>query len=88
MPGQSYHALYRYGGQLPSRSGTTFVGSQLMANYDTPDSYPSADGPRSDCWQHANRSVVPVGKWSCVEWQFDGPNNTMRIWLDGARLPT
>ena len=28
--------------------------------------------------------VVPVGTWACVEWQFDGPNNQMRLWLDGA----
>ena len=36
-------------------SGTTFVGSQLMANYDTPDSYQTPSvGPKSDCWLHAN----------------------------------
>ena len=39
VPGATYHALYRYGGQLPVMQGGTFVGSQLMANYDTPDSY-------------------------------------------------
>jgi hypothetical protein len=76
VPGQSYHAQYRYGGQLPIAAG-----SQLMANYDTPDSY-SGTGPSSDCWNHANGTVVPVGVWSCVEWQFDGGTNTMRLWLD------
>jgi hypothetical protein len=88
VPGQSYHALYRYGGQLPVMQGTTFVGSQLMANYETPDSYaPTSNGPPSDCWHHANGTVVPVGKWTCVEWRFDGANNEMRMWLDGAPLP-
>jgi hypothetical protein len=46
VDGQSYHALYRYGGQQPVMNGTTFVGSQLMANYETPDSY-SGTGPSS-----------------------------------------
>ena len=85
IAGQNYHALYRYGGQHPIMNGSTFVGSQLMANYETPDSY-SGNGPSSDCWQHANKVVVPEGKWSCAEWQFDGPNNTMRFWLDGAPI--
>jgi hypothetical protein len=83
IAGQSYHALYRYGGQHPVMSGSTFVGSQLMANYETPDSY-GGNGPSSDCWKHASAVVVPAAKWSCVEWQFDGPNNGMRFWLDGA----
>jgi hypothetical protein len=83
VPGQSYHALYRYGGQQPVTDGGAFVGSQLMANYDTPDSY-SGTGPSSDCWNHSKGTVMPVGRWACVEWQFDGPNDTMRFWLDGA----
>jgi hypothetical protein len=85
VAGQSYHALYRYGGQQPVTQNGAFVGSQLMANYDTPDSY-SGTGPKSDCWFHANKRVVPAGKWSCVEWKFDGANNQMRMWLDGAAL--
>jgi hypothetical protein len=87
VPGASYHALYRYGGQLPVTQGTTFVGSQLMANYDTPDSY-SGTPPASDCWQHADKVVVPVGRWACVEWKFDGPGNRMNQWLDGAAVPS
>jgi hypothetical protein len=85
VPGATYHALYRYGGQLPVMQGSTFVGSQLMANYDTPDSY-GGTGPSSDCWKHASKVVVPDGRWSCAEWEFDGPNNTMRFWLDGAAV--
>jgi hypothetical protein len=90
VPGATYHALYRYGGQLPVMQGSTFVGSQLMANYDTPDSYPIGSGtpPASDCWQHADKVVVPVGRWACVEWKFDGPNNHMNLWLDGAAVPS
>ena len=85
IAGQTYHALYRYGGQHPVMQGSTFVGNQLMANYETPDSY-SGNGPSSDCWKHANAIVVPVGTWSCAEWQFDGPANTMRFWLNGAAV--
>ena len=85
IAGQNYHALYRYGGQHPVMNGSTFVGNQLMANYETPDSY-GGTGPSSDCWKHASKVVVPAGNWSCAEWQFDGPNNTMRFWLDGAAV--
>jgi polysaccharide lyase-like protein len=87
IAGQNYHALYRYGGQHPVMNGSTFVGSQMMANYETPDSY-GGTGPSSDCWKHSNKVVVPVGKWSCAEWQFDGATNTMRFWLDGAAVDT
>jgi hypothetical protein len=87
IAGQNYHALYRYGGQHPVMNGSTFVGSQMMANYETPDSY-GGTGPSSDCWKHANKVVIPVGKWSCAEWQFDGTTNTMRFWLDGAAVDT
>jgi hypothetical protein len=88
VPGQSYHALYRYGGQIPIMDGGgAFVGSQLMANYDTPDSYSSPPvGPSSDCWLHADKEVVPVGKWSCAEWEFDTNDNSMHFWLDDKAL--
>jgi hypothetical protein len=85
VPAETYHALYRYGGQHPVTNGGTFVGTQLMANYDTPDSY-SGTGPKSDCWDHADKVVLPTGRWACVEWQFDGPNDTMRFWLDGTAI--
>jgi len=87
VPGQSYSAVYRYGGQTPLTSGTTFLGSQLMANYDTPDSYNTpAVGPSSDCWLHANTEVVPVTTWTCAEWMFDTTHNTMRFWQSGTEL--
>lgn len=85
VEGQSYHALYRYGGQLPITADGAFVGSQWMANYETPDSY-SGTGPSSDCWQHANQSVIPTSAWSCLEWKFDGQNNALSLWLDGEPL--
>jgi hypothetical protein len=84
----SYTALYRYGGQLPVVKDGAFVGSQLMANYDTPDSYNSpAVGPATDCWNHSMGNVVPVGKWTCAEFHFNGANNEMQLWLDGVELP-
>jgi hypothetical protein len=85
VPGQTYHAVYRYGGQLPVDTDATFVGSELLANYDTPDSYSTpAVGPSTDCWLHSNSRVVPVGAWTCAEWGFDGPNNTMHFWMNGT----
>ena len=84
----SYTALYRYGGQLPVVEGGSFVGSQLMANYETPDSYNSPPvGPPTDCWNHSSGKVVPVAKWTCAEFRLDGANNEMQLWLDGAELP-
>jgi hypothetical protein len=85
VSGENYHALYRYGGQQPVLENGAFVGSQWMANYETPDSY-SGNGPSSDCYQHASGKVIPVGQWSCVEWQFDGPNNALSLWVDGEPL--
>ncbi len=88
VPGQNYHALYRYGGQHPiTDGGGAFLGNQLMANYDTPDSYQNPPvGPGSDCWLHADKKVVPVGKWACAEWKFDGAQSRMQFWLDGTEL--
>jgi hypothetical protein len=85
VPDGGYHAVYRYGGQLPvTADDGGFAGSQMMASYDTPDSYNATpSGPASDCYEHGGR-VVPVQTWTCVEWEFDGTSDTMRMWLDGA----
>jgi hypothetical protein len=83
VPGQTYHSIYRYGGQQPVMNGGTFVGSNMMANYETPDWYGDKSTPGSDCWHHANQRVIPVNQWTCVEWKFDGANNGMQLWLDG-----
>ena len=85
IPGQTYHAMYRYGGQHPITNGSAFVGSQWMANYETPDSY-GGNGPGSDCWFHANKTVAPTGAWSCAEWKFESATNQMRFWLDGKPI--
>jgi hypothetical protein len=82
VQGQTYHAAYRLGGQHAISAG-----NQLMGNYETPDGY-SGNGPRSDCWHHATGKVVPVGRWSCFEWQYDGPNNAMTMWVDGMEILT
>jgi hypothetical protein len=89
VAGQGYDAIYRYGGQIPVVDGSNnFVGSEMMANYETPGFYQSPPvGPGSDCWLHADKNVVPVGGWACAEWMFDGPHNTMRFWLDGTEVP-
>lgn len=88
VPGKGYHALYRYGGQHPISEGGRFVGSQLMANYETPDIYQSPPvGIGSDCWLHSDKKIVPVGRWACIEWRFDGSADRMQLWLDGAELP-
>ncbi len=87
VPGQAYRAYYRYGGQSPITNGAAFVGNELMANYDTPDSYAMpAVGPSTDCWLHADKVVVPVGKWTCAEWKFDGVANKMQFWMDGSEV--
>lgn len=80
-----YHAFYRYGGQSPETAADGgFLGNGLMANYDTPDSYNATPvGPSTDCYLHST-TVVPVGVWSCAEFEFDGPNNTMKFTLNGA----
>jgi len=85
VPSQTYHSAYRLGGQHPIMNGSTFAGSQLMANYETPDSY-SGNGPGSDCWRHASGVVLPTARWSCVEWSYDGPNNAITMWLDGTQV--
>ena len=50
----------------------------LMANYDS-------GGLKSDCWQHS-QTKMPEAKWVCMEWYFDGPNNTQKFWLDGTAI--
>jgi hypothetical protein len=61
------NAVYRYGGQYNLR---------FMANYDS-------SPPKSDCWHHSQATTIPLNRWACVEWQFDGPTSTLRFWLDG-----
>lgn len=51
---------------------------KFLANYwETPTS--------ADCWQNS-ATAMPEGRWACLEWQYDGPNDTARLWLDGVSL--
>ena len=50
----------------------------LMANYDS-------EGKASDCWQHST-TKIPEGKWTCMQWYFDGKSNTQKFWLDSVAL--
>lgn len=63
--------------QAHYRYGGQYAG-KLMANYDSSPT-------KSDCWRHS-KTQIPVQRWACFEWQFDGPTNTMRAWLDGVAL--
>jgi hypothetical protein len=71
-------------GQVSGQSYRAFtryggqVSMQLMANYDT-------SGVASDCWQHS-QTTIPVQRWACFEWRFDGPNDEMDFWLDGTAI--
>jgi len=85
IPGKTYRSIYSYGGALPVMGPDgSFVGSEFVALYDTPDYYDDPmSSPHTNCWSHANQIAAPVGKWACIEWKFDGPNNEMQLWLDG-----
>ena len=32
----------------------------------------SGIGPGSDCFKQSDHVVIPTGKWTCVEWYFNG----------------
>ncbi len=59
------------------RYGIATTGT-LSANYQH-------DGPA--CNQQS-RQRLPTGKWACLEWQFDGPGASLRLWLDGIAVTT
>jgi hypothetical protein len=61
--------MYQYGG-----GGTGVFGDRALAAYYLSDS--------TDCVQ-SSTSTLPLAKWTCVEWEFDGTANAMRFWLDG-----
>lgn len=81
--GHTYRGACRFGGQLPVGNG-----SQLMANFDTPDFYGGV-GPGTDCWKQGDGAVVPERQWTCLEWRFDGSAPArvgMAFWLDGREV--
>lgn len=77
-----YDVLYRYGGQKPVAGG-----SQLMASYETPGFYSTPPtGPDTDCHQDSLAVPMPVGRWACAEWRFDGATSEMQLWMDGTEV--
>jgi hypothetical protein len=77
-----YDVLYRYGGQKPVAGG-----SQLMATYETPGFYATPpSGPDTDCHQDSAAVPMPVGRWACAEWRFDGGTSEMQLWIDGTQV--
>lgn len=67
-----YNAIYRLGGEFDS-------GLRLKSNYET------TPPVRTDCRQHSAQRL-PVQRWTCVEWHFDGERNELQFWLDGTEL--
>jgi len=74
-PYQDTTATYNYGGM-----------GGLMANYYRNTLKAGTSDPLpTDCWQ-SNNQVFPTGRWVCVAFHFDGPNNEMQFWIDGAEI--
>jgi hypothetical protein len=69
--GKSFTALYRFGGMSTQH---------LMGNYET-------SGVATDCWNSSKTATMPTGRWACMEWRFNGPNDEMNFWLDGQPVP-
>jgi hypothetical protein len=68
----TYNSIYRLGAERQQGLG-------LKANFET------TPPVRTDCRRHSRRSL-PVARWTCVEWHFDGEENEMQYWLDGHDL--
>jgi hypothetical protein len=68
----TYNSIYRLGAERQSGVG-------LKANFET------TPPVRTDCRRHSAREL-PIAKWTCVEWHFDGEKNEMQYWLDGTEL--
>lgn len=84
IPDQTVHWTFAHG-DGPIGDGTSAnynLGGMggLMANYyrDT--------NPAADCWQTKD-VPFPTGRWVCVAFLYDGSNNEIRFWLDGAEVP-
>ena len=72
-------------GPLPGHDGVQAFyryggmwGGKMMANYETWNL-------ATDCWNNSD-TVMPTGRWTCMEWKLDGPNDEMRFWLDGTEI--
>lgn len=84
IPDSSVHWTIAHGDGPYAATGTTATYNyggmgNLMANYyrDTM--------PATDCWQTKDEPF-PTGKWQCVAFAFDGPNNEMHFWLGQSEV--
>ena len=80
IPDKSVHWTFAHGDGPYADSGTTATYNyggmgDLMANY-----YRDTKPDPNDCWQTKNENF-PTGKWQCVGFLFDGPNNEMHFWM-------
>jgi hypothetical protein len=85
IPDKSVHWTFAHGDGPYADSGTTATYNYggmggLMANYYR-DTKPEA----TDCWQTKNETFT-TGKWQCVGFLFDGPNNEMRFWMGPSEV--
>ena len=80
VPDKAVHWTFAHGDGPYAATGTTATYNyggmgNLMANY-----YRDTKPNPTDCWQTKNESF-PTGKWQCVGFLFDGPNNEMHFWM-------
>jgi hypothetical protein len=84
IPDGTVHWTFAHG-DGPAMSGTNAtynLGGMggLMANYYRDTS------PAADCWQTKD-VPFPSSRWVCVAFFYDGVNNEIRFWMDGAEVP-
>ena len=68
-------------GKVP---GQTYTANMMYGGQYAPGvmgAYYASDGV--ECVQHGT-VALPVQRWACLEWRFDGPANEMDFWLDGV----
>ncbi len=80
IPDKTVHWTFAHGDGPYANSGTSATYNyggmgDLMANY-----YRDTKPNPTDCWQTKNENF-PTGKWQCVGFLFDGPNNEMHFWM-------
>ena len=90
IPDKSVHWTIAHGdGPYKDTTATYNYGGMggLMANYyrDTKDETDPKKSKPTDCWQ-SNSQAFPSSKWACVAFHFDGKNNEMQLWIDGAEI--
>ena len=72
------------GGPVPGHAGVRGsynYGGQLdtyLANYDT-------SGASTDCYKHSAKGM-PIGKWVCFAWTFDGTKNDLQLGTNGGDI--